>query len=306
MQRAGCQHALQNQQQLYNMAGLHTSPSSCLYTLPAYASLNATLAMLVQDPAMLDHSATKGSKVGRSHWMDMFVLRGSPQVLQKYNAAQPLQVIGGVSHEEWCALSCGVPIPPKHTAVGGVNHHEGHPHAAKYRVDSPSSRTWPIRPPSKKDYNNTFGEKRFARTLNHSCCSAHLPVMDRPFMIMTWLQQHLVLRQQEGGLNMPAPIVTRIYQVGLGLVLWPLAGLGYEWLLQNLLCFSVLCMHCSMSVCLMTSNCKQVLKAQTVGCHSIVQCSGASSQQCLHACCFTLDVQMQQSLHLVKDCCCHV
>jgi hypothetical protein len=47
----------------------------------------------------------------------------------------------------------------------------------------------------------------------------HLPYMDRPLLVMAWLHELLLQRQSEGGLRMPAPILSRVYAVSW-FVLW--------------------------------------------------------------------------------------
>jgi hypothetical protein len=37
--------------------------------------------------------------------------------------------------------------------------------------------------------------------------------MDRPLLVMAWLHELLLQRQSEGGLLMPAPILSRVYAV---------------------------------------------------------------------------------------------
>jgi hypothetical protein len=44
--------------------------------------------------------------VGSANWRDIFMLRGSSDAIRKYNAAQPLPVIGGTSLDELAALGC--------------------------------------------------------------------------------------------------------------------------------------------------------------------------------------------------------
>jgi hypothetical protein len=44
--------------------------------------------------------------VGSANWRDIFMLRGSSEAIRKYNAAQPLPVIGGTSLDELAALGC--------------------------------------------------------------------------------------------------------------------------------------------------------------------------------------------------------
>jgi len=51
---------------------------------------------------------------------------------------------------------------------------------------------------------------------NCSCCKGHLPYMDRPLLVMAWLHELLLERQSEGGLRMPAPILSRVYTVRQG------------------------------------------------------------------------------------------
>jgi hypothetical protein len=50
---------------------------------------------------------------------------------------------------------------------------------------------------------------------NCSCCSGHLPYMDRPVLVMAWLHDLLLQRQTDGGLHVPAPILQRVYAVSL-------------------------------------------------------------------------------------------
>lgn len=58
-----------------------------------------------------------------------------------------------------------------------------------------------------------ISSKKFLRTLDHSCCGAHLPYMERPYLVMAWIQELLVDRQRQGGLDVPAPILSRPYQL---------------------------------------------------------------------------------------------
>eukprot|EP00878_Enallax_costatus_P042731 GHUV01050188.1.p1 GENE.GHUV01050188.1~~GHUV01050188.1.p1 ORF type:complete len:455 (+),score=154.01 GHUV01050188.1:390-1754(+) len=44
--------------------------------------------------------------VGAANWRDIFMLRGSRTAIRKYNAAQPLPIIGGLSKHEAAALGC--------------------------------------------------------------------------------------------------------------------------------------------------------------------------------------------------------
>jgi hypothetical protein len=69
----------------------------------AHAPSLPTPAPARQDPGDLSSDSAKPLRarsdgfVGRSHVQDMFVLRGSAAALARYNAAQPLHVIAGVS-----------------------------------------------------------------------------------------------------------------------------------------------------------------------------------------------------------------
>jgi hypothetical protein len=47
----------------------------------------------------------------------------------------------------------------------------------------------------------------------HVALQGHLPFMDRPLLVMAWLHELLLQRQTEGGLRMPAPILSRVYAV---------------------------------------------------------------------------------------------
>jgi hypothetical protein len=44
--------------------------------------------------------------VGSANWRDIFMLRGSSETIRKYNSAQPLPVIAGVSLDELANLGC--------------------------------------------------------------------------------------------------------------------------------------------------------------------------------------------------------
>ncbi|KAI8466896.1 MAG: hypothetical protein J3K34DRAFT_432097 [Monoraphidium minutum] len=139
------------------------------------------------DPKQLLHSPsasflpTAGSIVGRARLKDMFVLRGSAPALAQFNSASKLPVIGGISHAEWTALACPASDGGQETLA------------------------WP----------STSGgrSKRFARTVNTSCCSLHLAYMDRPHLVAAWLQEVLVKRHAEGGLAVPTPVLARAYQL---------------------------------------------------------------------------------------------
>jgi hypothetical protein len=52
------------------------------------------------------HRHGEYSIVGAANWRDIFMLRGSPQAVSEYNAAQPLPVVGGVTKQELAALGC--------------------------------------------------------------------------------------------------------------------------------------------------------------------------------------------------------
>ncbi|KAF8057858.1 hypothetical protein HT031_005804 [Scenedesmus sp. PABB004] len=53
--------------------------------------------------------------------------------------------------------------------------------------------------------------RRFRVSVNRSCCALHLAYMDRPLVVLAWLQQLLLERQAAGGLRLPAPILARVY-----------------------------------------------------------------------------------------------
>jgi hypothetical protein len=55
--------------------------------------------------------------------------------------------------------------------------------------------------------------RRFKVSLNHTCCWAHLPYMDRPLLLLSWVHELMLQRQTAGGLRMPAPILARVYTV---------------------------------------------------------------------------------------------
>ncbi|WIA42693.1 hypothetical protein OEZ86_008645 [Tetradesmus obliquus] len=53
--------------------------------------------------------------------------------------------------------------------------------------------------------------RRIKVSLNHTCCWAHLPYMDRPLLLLSWVHELMLQRQTAGGLRMPAPILARVY-----------------------------------------------------------------------------------------------
>jgi hypothetical protein len=167
-----------------------------MFVLPSY----------VQDPAELDRSRShviKNSKTGMLSWKDIFVLRGSASDISKYNASVPLPVIGGLSEEEFSALGC----------VAGDDWDLG----VTWEVTGPTQQqqqqgrgwsggfTHQVRP---QQYS------RFSSDIWKRCCPKHVQYMDRPFLVHTWLLQLIVARMKAGGLDMPAPITTRLFQVG--------------------------------------------------------------------------------------------
>lgn len=65
--------------------------------------------LAVQDAAMLDRKDAKlqGTSIGSISWEDMFILRAGRASIARYNAAQPLPVIAGVSEAERSTLEHG-------------------------------------------------------------------------------------------------------------------------------------------------------------------------------------------------------
>eukprot|EP00775_Hariotina_reticulata_P003540 gene3540-3809_t len=81
--------------------------------------IDATIQALRRDPNLgnlIKHSsfeeappedpALDSSIVGHANWRDIFMLRGSSYDIRKYNSAQPLSVIGGLSQAELAAIGC--------------------------------------------------------------------------------------------------------------------------------------------------------------------------------------------------------
>jgi hypothetical protein len=54
---------------------------------------------------------------------------------------------------------------------------------------------------------------RCRRRAAEGCCAAHVHYMHRPALVMAWLHELLMQRQQDGGLEVPAPILSRAYQI---------------------------------------------------------------------------------------------
>ena len=140
------------------------------------------------------------SKTGTISWKDIFVLRGSASDISKYNASVPLPVIGGLSEEEFTALGC----PAGDDWDLGMSWHL-HPKQHKQQEGG-----WPAS--FQQRLKSQYG--RFPCDVWKRCCPKHVQYMDRPFVVQTWLLQLIVARMKEGGLDMPAPITARLFQVG--------------------------------------------------------------------------------------------
>jgi hypothetical protein len=150
----------------------------------------------------LGGGAKRAPAVLRHTTSGMLMLRGTSVNIAASNAAQPLPVMGGLSSEERAQLGC---LWDVQSAPCGDNNNSNNKKQLVQRVRDWMRTSCPQRPRNKG--------------FNCSCCSAHLPYMDRPMLVMTWLHELLLQRQAVGGLGVPAPVLARLYTVRCGL-LW--------------------------------------------------------------------------------------